>query len=41
MQAVAALGDVVVAVGWSGTAPADRDAAVWLTAPAGGSGGVL
>jgi hypothetical protein len=32
---------VVVAVGWSGTAPADRDAAVWLTAPAGGSGGVL
>jgi hypothetical protein len=41
MHALAALGDVVVAVGWSGTAPLDRDAAVWVTAPAGGSGGVL
>jgi hypothetical protein len=40
MQAIGALGDVLVAVGWSGTDPADRDAAVWVTAPAGG-GGVL
>ena len=41
MQALATLGDVVVAVGWSGTEPVDRDAAVWVTAPAGGSEGVL
>ena len=41
MLALATLGDVAVAVGWSGSEPADRDAAVWVTAPAGGAGGVL
>jgi hypothetical protein len=34
-------GDVLVAVGSSGSAPASRDAAVWVTAPVGGGGGVL
>jgi hypothetical protein len=41
MQALATLGDVAVAVGWSGTQVPERDAAVWVTAPAGGAGGVL
>ncbi len=40
MVALAQLGDVVVAVGWSGSTPATRDAAVWVNAPVGG-GGVL
>ena len=39
MVALAQLGDVVVAVGWSGSTPATRDAAVWVTAPVGGGGG--
>ncbi len=41
MLAVAELGDVVVAVGYSGSTPGSRDAAVWVTAPVGGGGGVL
>ena len=41
MVAVAPLADVLVAVGSSGSAPASRDAAVWVTAPVGGGGGVL
>lgn len=41
MVAVAPLADVLVAVGSSGSAPATRDAAVWVTAPVGGGGGVL
>lgn len=41
MAALAELGDVVVAVGSSGSTPAERDAAVWVTAPVTGGGGVL
>jgi hypothetical protein len=41
MVAATPLGDVLVAVGSSGSAPASRDAAVWVTAPVGGGGGVL
>lgn len=41
MQALATAEDVSVAVGWSGSTPEDRNAAVWITAPGGGGGGVL
>lgn len=41
MLALAELEDVVVAVGWSGSSPAERDAAVWVTAPVSGGGGIL
>lgn len=41
MVALAALGDLLVAVGSSGSSPDTRDAAVWVTAPIGGGGGVL
>ena len=41
MQAVTGRDGVAVAVGWSGTEPGDRDAAVWVTAPAGGGSGIL
>ena len=41
MVALASLGEVVVAVGFSGSSPAALDAAVWVTAPLGGGGGVL
>lgn len=41
MAGLVELGEVVVAVGSSGSSPASRDGAVWVTGPVTGGGGVL
>ena len=41
MVGLTTFGDVVVAVGSSGSTPGSRDAAVWVTSPSGAAGGVL